>query len=174
MAGKADFTEQEWEALQKGVTGSALLVSYADRGFFDTFKEVGALSKYLSQARENNASPLIRDLAEIRGTGFGLTTNKNELENGTTEALRSSIATLQAKAPDEVEAYRTFVIDVATAVADAAKDIGAAETGAIDKVKAELETGAPAPGEPSAAAPRAEPSAPAETETTAPPTQPES
>jgi hypothetical protein len=148
MAGKADFTEQEWETLHKGVTGSALLVSLADRGFFDTFKEVGALSKYLSQARENSASPLIRDLAEVRGTGFGLTTNPDELEKGATEALRSSIATLQAKAPDEVEPYKAFVVDVATAVADAAKDVGAAETGAIDKIKAALGTAAPAAVEP--------------------------
>jgi hypothetical protein len=171
MATKADFTEQEWDTMKKGVTGAALLVSLADRGFFDTFKEVGALSKYLSQAHQKSRSPLIRDLAEIRGTGFGLTTNKDELEQGATEALRSTIATLQAKAPDEVEAYRAFVIDVATAVADAAKDIGAAETGAIDKINAALETGAPAPAEPSAAA---APAVPAETETTAPPTQAES
>jgi hypothetical protein len=160
MAGKADFTEQEWETLQKGVTGPALLVSLADRGFFDTFKEVGALSSYLSQAREKSASPLVRDLAEIRGTGFGLTTNPDELEKGSTEALRSAIATLQAKAPDEVEAYKAFVVEVATAVADAAKDVGAAETGAIDKIKAALETGAPAAAEP--------PAPPTQTETAPP------
>jgi hypothetical protein len=171
MAGKADFTEQEWETLQKGVTGSALLVSLADRGFFDTFKEVGALSKYLSQAREKSASPLIRDLAEIRGTGFGLTTNPDELETGATEALRSSVATLQAKAPDEVEPYKAFVVDVATAVADAAKDVGAAETGAIDKVKGALGTGSPTAAEPTAAPAQTEaepPAAPAQTETAPP------
>jgi hypothetical protein len=150
MAGKADFTEQEWETLQRGVTGSALLVSLADRGFFDTFKEVGALNKYLSQAREKSASPLIRDLAEVRGTGFGLTTNPDELEKGATEALRSSVATLQSKAPDEVEAYKAFVVEVSTGVADAVKDVGAAETGAIDKIKAALESGATAGAEPAA------------------------
>ena len=31
MATKADFTEDEWKALQQGVTGSAMLVSLADR-----------------------------------------------------------------------------------------------------------------------------------------------
>ena len=138
MAGKADFTEQEWETLQKGVTGSAMWVSLADRSFFDTFKEVGAMSKYLSQAREKSASPLIRELAEVRGTGFGLTTNPDELEKGTTEALRSATDTLRTKAPDETEAYRAFVIEVATAVGDSAKDIGAKETGAIGKINAAL------------------------------------
>ncbi len=39
MATKSDFTEQEWESLQKGVLGAGLLVSLSDRSFFDTFKE---------------------------------------------------------------------------------------------------------------------------------------
>ena len=38
MAGQADFTEEEWDALQKGAMGAGLLVSVSDRSFFDTFK----------------------------------------------------------------------------------------------------------------------------------------
>jgi hypothetical protein len=140
MAGKDDFTEQEWETMQRGMTGAGLLVSVADRGFFDTFKEVGALSKYLKQAREKSSSELVRQLAEVRGTGFGLTDSPDEVESKTTEALRTSMATLKAKAPDEAEAYSTFVIDVANAVGDAAEDIDVKETGAIDKLKAALQT----------------------------------
>jgi hypothetical protein len=143
MAGKADFTEQEWEALQKGVTGSALLVSLADRGFFDTFKEVGALGKHLKEAREKSASPLIKEVAEVRGTGFGLTAKPDEVEKETTEALSAAVSTLQAKAPDDVEAYRNFVLEVAQSVAAAAKDVGASETGAIDQIKAALQTAQP-------------------------------
>ena len=140
MATKADFTEEEWKNLQKGVTGSGMLVSVADRGFFDTFKEVGALSKHLSQAREKNPSPLIKELAEVRGTGFGLTASPDEVEKGTTEALGAAVTTLQAKAPDEVQPYRDFVLGVAESVGKAADDIGATETGAIDKIKAALQT----------------------------------
>jgi hypothetical protein len=140
MAGKDDFTEQEWETMQRGMTGAGLLVSVADRGFFDTFKEVGALSKYLKQAREKSSSELVRQLAEVRGTGFGLTDSPDEVESKTTEALRTSMATLKAKAPEEAEAYSTFVIDVANAVGDAAEDIDVKETGAIDKLKAVLQT----------------------------------
>jgi len=112
MAGKDDFTEQEWETMQRGVTGSGMLVSVADRGFFDTFKEVGALSKYLKQAREKSSSELVKQLAEVRGTGFGLTDSPDEVESKTVEALRSSMTTLKAKAPDEAEAYSKFVLDV--------------------------------------------------------------
>ncbi|MGH3084027.1 MAG: hypothetical protein ACRDNP_08200, partial [Gaiellaceae bacterium] len=117
MAGKADFTEDEWKTLQKGVTGSAMLVSVADRGFFDTFKEVGALSNYLSEARKTHDTPLIKELAEVRGTGFGLTSSPDDVEKGTMEALKSGLSTLQAKAPDDVEEYREFVVDVAQSIA---------------------------------------------------------
>jgi hypothetical protein len=140
LAGKADFTEQEWETLQKGVTGSALLVSLADRGFFDSFKEAGAVAKHLSEARKKSASPLVKELAEVHGTGYGLRTSPEELESETTQALNSATSILQQKAPDELAAYRDFVLEVAQSVAAAAKDVGAAETDAIDRIRASLQT----------------------------------
>ena len=45
MATRQDFTDDEWAHLQKGVTGSAMLVSLSDRDFTDTFGEVGAMTK---------------------------------------------------------------------------------------------------------------------------------
>jgi hypothetical protein len=138
MAGKSDFTEQEWETLQKGMTGSGLMVAVADRGFLDTFKEMGALAKHLSEAREKSASPLVKELAAVRGTGFGFTSSPQEVETETTQALGSATSILQAKAPDEVQAYGDFVLDVAQSVAAAAKDVSTGETGAIDKINAAL------------------------------------
>lgn len=138
MAGKSDFTEQEWETLQKGVTGAGLMVTVADRSFFDTFKEAGALAQHLSEARKENGSPLVRELAEVRGTGFGLSDSPTEVEEETLAALPSAVGTLQAKAPDEVQAYRDFVLGVAQSVAAAAKDVGATETAAIEKIRAAL------------------------------------
>lgn len=139
MAGKGDFTEQEWETLQKGVTGSAVLVAVAEPGFFDTFKEMRVLADHLAEAKEKGDSPLIRELADVDGAGISVTASAQEVEQETLEALRSAISTLQTKAPGEVEAYRTFVLDVAQSVAAAAKDVGAAETGALDKIRAAVQ-----------------------------------
>ena len=61
MAKKADFTEQEWESLQKGVMGAGLLVSVSDRSFFDSFKEAGALAKHVTQAKRGSSSELLRE-----------------------------------------------------------------------------------------------------------------
>jgi hypothetical protein len=138
MAKKADFTEQEWEALQKGVVGTGLLVSLSDRSFFDTFKEAGALGKHVATAKQSNASELVRELADVRGTGFGLTASPDKVERETLDALQSAKTTLQAKAPDEVEPYRQFVVEVAQSVASAAPGGEAAESGAIEKVRSAL------------------------------------
>ncbi len=67
------FTEREWETLQKGVTGAGMLVALSDRGFLHTFKEAGALAKHVGSARKNTTSELVRELADTRGTGFGIT-----------------------------------------------------------------------------------------------------
>jgi hypothetical protein len=141
MASKADFTEQEWEQLRKGVTGAGLYVSLADRSFFDTFKEAGALAKHLCEARRDNESQLIRELAETRGSGFGLTAKPEEIESGTLDSLRSAVATLQEKAPDEVDAYRSFVIEVARSVSDAAGGGDQTESEAIGKIEVALRGG---------------------------------
>ena len=140
MAGKADFTEQEWETLHKGVTGAGLLVSVSDRGFFDSFKEVGALAKHLAGARKDSSSQLVRELAETRGTGFGVRSSPTEIESETLEALRASVATLGSKAPDEVEAYKSFVLDVAQSVAEAAEGGSEAEGAVVEKIRSVLAT----------------------------------
>lgn len=137
----AELTEQEWETLHKGVTGAGLLVSLSDRGFFDTFKEAGALGKHLAEARKDSQSEVVRELAQKRGTGFGLTASPDEVESKTLEALRSSIATLEAKAPEEADAYRTFVIEVAESVAAAAGGGETAESGALEKIRSALGNG---------------------------------
>ena len=138
MATKADFTEQEWKSLQKGVTGAGLLVSLSDRGFFDTFKEAGALGKHIAQAKQSSSSELVRELADIHGAGFGLTSSPASVETETLAALQTAKTTLESKAPDELESYRQFVIEVAQSVADAAGGGETPEGGAIEKVSSAL------------------------------------
>ena len=105
MAGKSDFTEDEWKNLQQGVTGAGMLVSTAHRDFTDAFGEAGAVAKQLAAHRESD-SQLVRELSETRGTGFGLVASPKEVVDGTMSALGSAVGVLGEKAPDEVEAYR--------------------------------------------------------------------
>ena len=134
MATKTDFTEQEWSALQKGMTGSGMLVSLSDRDLTDSFGEAGAMGKYLSGAQVASASPLVRDLAKTHGTGFGFTASPEKVRAETMEALKSSVATLSAKAPDELPAYRELVLGLAKAVADAKGGEKPVETQMISEI----------------------------------------
>jgi hypothetical protein len=137
MAGKSDFTEQEWENLRKGATGAGLLVSVSDRSFFDTLKEASSLAHHVKGARDSD-SQLVRELAAEGGTGFGMVASPSEVQEGTFASLESAVATLRAKAPDELESYRAFVVELAEAVGKAAGGGDDAEAAAVEKIKAAL------------------------------------
>jgi hypothetical protein len=96
------------------------------------------LGKHLAQAKQSNASEFIRELADTHGTGFGLTTSPDNVERETLDALQSAKTTLASKAPDELDSYRQFVVDVTRSVAQAAAGGEAAEIETIEKVSAAL------------------------------------
>ncbi len=139
MATKTDFTEEEWTTLQRGLTGSGMLVSLSERDFTDMFGEAGAMGKFLAGQQVAASSDVIRELAKTHSTGFGLTTSPDAVRAETMAALRSSIATLTAKSPDDVEPYRQLVLGLAEAVAQA-KGGGEAQVEAamIQEIRAAL------------------------------------
>ena len=135
MATKTDFTEAEWTALQRGLTGSAMLVSLADRDFTDTFGEVGAMTKFLQGQQVAAPSELIREVAKTHSTGFGVTTSPQNLRTETMAALQAAIAALEAKAPAELDAYRQTVLGVAQSVAEAKGGVTPVETAMLDEIR---------------------------------------
>lgn len=138
MATRTDFTDEEWTAMESGVTGAGLFVAVVDRGFFDTFKEANALAQHLRAAHGRNESALMRDLAAGHDRPFGVTASPQEIEQSTVAALQQAVATLEAKAPEELPAYRALVLDVAESVAAAAKDVSPAENQALERIRSAL------------------------------------
>jgi hypothetical protein len=138
MATKADFTEEEWETLRKGVSGAGTLASLSDRDFTDAFGEAGALAKYLAGQRDKGPSELVRALASERPRGFGITTSPHEVETETVAALRSATQILDERMPGDAEAYRQLVLGLMQAVAEAKGGVTTEETAAIEKVREAL------------------------------------
>jgi hypothetical protein len=139
MATKGDFTEDEWKAMQKGLIGSGLLVALSDPDFTDTFGEVSSIAKYLADQHSSATSELIRELAGVHGRGgFGLTDSRDEVEAETLAALGSARETLEAKAPDELEAYRSVALGVAERAAAAKSGVEPTETAAIERIRGAL------------------------------------
>ncbi len=138
MAGKADFTEEEWKTLHQGVTGAGLLVSRAHRDFTDGFGEASAMAHELSDEHLTSASQLVRELAGVRSTGFGMMSSPTKVEADTMAALAAAVPLLESKAPDELEAYRSFVLAVTQRVAEAKGGVVAQETAMIARIRAAL------------------------------------
>lgn len=138
MTTQADFSEDEWHAMQRGVTGAGMLVSVSDQDLSDAFGESSAMARYLSAQRTVGATQLIRDLGGTHGTGFGMFAKPQEVRDGTLEALRSTVALLQTKAPDEVEPYRQLVLGLAMAVAEAKGGVTPTEGAALELIRETL------------------------------------
>ena len=138
MAAKTDFTEEEWTALQKGITGAGMLVSVGHKDLTDSFGEASAMAKELVSQRKEGATELLRQLAETRGTGFGFFTSPTEVEQGTLSALGEAIPILSRKAPEELEPYKALVLEVAQTVAEAKGGVHEKEAAVIDKLRAAL------------------------------------
>jgi hypothetical protein len=130
--------ERELETLRKGATGSGMLVAVSDRSFFDSFKEGGALARHLAEARRGSSSELIKEVAEGRGTGFGLTDSPEEIERETMEALRGARTILESKSPQDLEEYRSYVLELARSVAAAAAGGDEAEAAVVRNVQEAL------------------------------------
>lgn len=132
------LTETEIETLRRGATGAGLLVALSDKSFLDSFKEAGALAKHVAAARGDSSSPVVREVAEGRGVGFGMSDAPSEIEAETLAALEQSAQILESKAPGELEAYRSFVLDVARSVSSAAGGGDEVEAAAIEKIESAL------------------------------------
>lgn len=138
MATRADFTDEEWKAMQEGITGAGLFVALVDRGFFDSFKEANALAHHLRDAHEHSDSVLVRDLATGHDRPFGMTASPAEVEQTTVTTLQQAVAALGAKSPEDLPAYKQLVLEVAQSVAEAAKGVSTQENQALDSIRAAL------------------------------------
>jgi hypothetical protein len=125
MTTKADFNAEEWSKVVEGPLLAGARVITADRG--GTIRESLAMGQVYKHARENKGTSALLD--EMVASPPALDREKvrkpDELSGLTTEHLRQAVRLLQEKAtPEDVDAYRNFVMDVAEAAAKAHKEGG--------------------------------------------------
>ncbi|MBV9339131.1 MAG: hypothetical protein JO262_18955 [Solirubrobacterales bacterium] len=125
MTGKSDFTEEEWKTVLEGPPSAGGIVAAADRG--GTFKESFAMAKaYVEARKQHGQSELLDEIEsakpEIDHTRFH---SYDELKAAGLQHLRDAVAVLERKAtPEEIDAYRRFVMSVAERVASAHREDG--------------------------------------------------
>ena len=149
MSKKADFNADEWSKIVEGPLLAGMRVATADRG--GTIRESLAMGQAYNQARRQQggselldelvASPPSIDPSRVRGAG--------DIGQVSREGLEEALRLLGQKAsPEEVDAYKGFVRDVAGAVARAhkeggflgvgGKEVSPEEQAALDEIEAVL------------------------------------
>jgi hypothetical protein len=149
MTGKADFTAEEWELLIEAPSGAGMIVVMASRG--GMMRETFSMAKAYAEARQQHGQSELLD--EVVSTKPKVDRSHHgsheELEEHALAQLRDAAALLEAKAtPEELDAYRRFVLALTERVAAAHKEGGEqvsdAERATIDKIASAL--GSPLPG----------------------------
>ncbi len=148
MAGKADFTEEEWELLRETPPGVGMVVIMADRG--GMVRESFSMAKAYAEARKQpGAGQLIDELVEAKPdtdhTRYG---SKEELVDASLERAQQALALVGEKGtPEDVEQFRAFLWSVAEHVANARKEgflgltgerVSDAEEAALERIRTAL------------------------------------
>jgi hypothetical protein len=138
MATKANFTPDEWKSLLQSPLLVGIAVSAADpSGLFGMLKESMASARALVEAKTDpNSDELVKAVAsdfetsEGRGQAqdglkalFG-GSKPGDIAAKTADSLRALAALLDAKAPADAAAFKTWLAHIANAVAEAAPEGG--------------------------------------------------
>ena len=144
MTGKSEFSPEEWDQILEAPMTAGMIVITASGG--GTFRETFALARAFTDARkEHGASELLDEVVSTKPDfdrhKFG---SSEELRDKGLQQIGDAAALLREKAaPEELDAYRGFVLTAASKVAAAHKEAGAevspGEQAALDEIRGRLE-----------------------------------
>jgi hypothetical protein len=124
MTKKADFNAEEWSTVVAGPVLAGLRVITASRG--GTIRESLAMGQVYAEARKQHGDSELLD--ELVSSPPGLDASRLQADGGieaATERLREAVRIVEEKgSPEEVDAYKHFVLAVAQAAASAHKEGG--------------------------------------------------
>ena len=125
MTKKAEFNAEEWAHVTEGPAVAGMIVSTSQKG--GTIRESLSMGKAYAEARESHEGPeliteLLSSSPSIDPAGYK---TPEELRTKGLDRIREAVALLETKAqPEEVQAYREFVLSVAGRAAEADKSGG--------------------------------------------------
>jgi hypothetical protein len=147
MTSKSDFTAEEWQLILEAPPSAGMIVVTAQRG--GSFRETIAMAKAYVEARQQHGKSELLDaiVAAKPERDHSHTHSPEELKQQGLQQLRDSVTLLESKAaPEEVDEYRRFIVNLSHKVAAAHRehgvDVSESEQSAIDAITEAL--GAPA------------------------------
>jgi hypothetical protein len=133
MATKSDFTADEWKTLLESPLLAGFAITAADPiGFFTTIREGWAEAKELAAAKTTASDELIKAVAEDLLTAEGRTAARDgvqalvagvqigDLKGKALGELKRAAAIIDAKAPADALAFKTWLGQISQLVAEAA------------------------------------------------------
>lgn len=140
MSTQADYTPEEWQILVHAPAEASMLVINADKsgGITGQF----GLIQETKDARKAVEAHAATDTGLVHGVAQALHEEQSwkpllqgASPESVTASLRRADEIVRSKAtPEEVQAYRQFVMDVARKTASAAKESGATQTSDKEKI----------------------------------------
>ncbi len=132
MSTKADYSTDQWKAIADAPLAAGMLISLADMsGPIGMAKEAMAVGKAIIDSARGDAPDVVKALAASLKDGGGRPTVPDVWSGDratTTEALLDAInlavAAVAQQSPGEVQAYKTWLVSVATKVAEASREGG--------------------------------------------------
>jgi hypothetical protein len=125
MTKKAEFNADEWSTVVEGPVLAGLRVVASHRG--GTIRESIAIGKVYTEARQNHGDSELLDelVASPPAVQPDQVRSRGDIAKVSDERLREALRILGEKAtPEELEAYKRFVLAVAEAAAKAHKEGG--------------------------------------------------
>lgn len=154
MAGKTDFTPEEWKTLLESVMMAGLAVTAADpSGLWGTLKEsMASAQSIIGMRHDANATELIKAIAGEFETGEGRAAARDglraqlsgkmpaEIVAKSLEILKQAAAIVSAKAPGEAAAFKGWLQHISQTVAAASTEGGFLGFGGVTISEAEKAT----------------------------------
>ena len=154
MAGKGNFTPDEWKTLLESAMMAGIAVTAADpSGLWGTLKESMASARsIMGAAHDSSADELIRAIAGEYETADGRNVAREglraalsgkrpaEIVTKALEVIKKATELIDAKAPGDAAAYKIWVQHIAQAVAEASSEGGFLGFGGVQVSEAEKAT----------------------------------
>jgi hypothetical protein len=133
VAGRDDFSADEWLTMRRAFASAGVLVSVSEGGGTDDMlKEVFAITQHLRAARIGHSSQLVRELADSPfQSGWHSGMKLAQYEALALDAIRSATATVAVKAPEDLQAFREFLVALAETAANANVEGGIMGVGGV-------------------------------------------
>jgi hypothetical protein len=139
MTTQTELTEEEHTLIRRSAFGAIALVSNSDRNFLAMFSESMAGSRALNEAPEE-----IKELLKEGDFPKPPTGSPEEVEAAVLGDLNQAASVLDAKSPQQGQAFREVILAACDRVANAVRGVSEKEAAMLEKVRGAVSGAGPA------------------------------